>query len=35
VRARVHELAKQLGSDQEPQFVEGRDAQDYVLARVN
>jgi len=35
VRARVRELAKPLGSEQEPQFVKGRDAQDYVLARVN
>jgi WD40 repeat protein len=33
VRARVRELAKPLGSEQEPQFVKGRDAQDYVLAR--
>ena len=35
VRARVRELAKPLGREQEPQFVKGRDAQDYVLARVN
>ena len=35
VRARVEELARPLGSEQEPQFVKGRDAQDYVLARVN
>ncbi len=32
VRARVRELARPLGSEQEPQFVKGRDAQDYVLA---
>jgi uncharacterized caspase-like protein len=35
VRARVHELAKPFGQDQEVQFVKGRDAQDYMLARVN
>jgi hypothetical protein len=35
VRARVKELARPLGSEQEPQFVKGRDAQDYVLERVN
>ncbi len=35
VLARVKELAKPFGRDQEPQFVKGRDAQDYVLARVN
>jgi WD40 repeat protein len=35
VRARVHELAKPFGRDQEVQFVKGRDAQDYMLARVN
>ncbi len=33
VRARVRELAKPFGRDQEVQFVKGRDAQDYVLAR--
>ena len=33
VRARVQELAKPFGQDQEVQFVKGRDAQDYVLAR--
>jgi len=35
VQARVRALAKPLGFEQEPQFVKGRDAQDYVLARVN
>ncbi len=35
VLARVRELAKPLGFEQDPQFVEGRDAQNYVLARVN
>ena len=33
VRARVAELAKPLGGDQEPQFVKGRDADNYLLAR--
>ncbi len=33
VRARVHELATPLGFDQEPQFVKGRDAENYLLAR--
>ncbi len=33
VRTRVHELAKPLGFDQEPQFVKGRDAENYLLAR--
>jgi hypothetical protein len=35
VQARVKVLAKQFGFVQEPQFVKGRDAQDYVLTRVN
>ncbi len=35
VRARVRELAKPFGHDQDVQFVEGRDAQDYLLARPN
>jgi WD40 repeat protein/uncharacterized caspase-like protein len=35
LRVRVQELAKPFGRDQEVQFVKGRDAQDYLLARVN
>ncbi|MGA7330077.1 MAG: caspase family protein [Rhodomicrobium sp.] len=35
VRARVEQLAKPFGRDQEVQFVKGRDALDYVLALVN
>ena len=34
LRARVQELAKPFGRDQEVQFVKGRDAQDYVLVLV-
>ena len=34
VRTRVRELAKPLGFDQEPQFVKGRDAENYLLARA-
>ena len=33
VRARVAELARPLGHDQEPQFVKGRDAENYLLSR--
>ncbi len=33
VRARVGELAKPLGFEQEPQFVKGRDAENYLLSR--
>jgi hypothetical protein len=30
---RVDELAKDMKSEQEPQYFRGRDAEDYVLAR--
>ena len=33
VRARVGELAKPMGFEQEPQFVKGRDAENYLLSR--
>ena len=33
VRARVGELARPLGREQEPQFVKGRDAENYLLSR--
>jgi hypothetical protein len=32
-RARVGELAKPMGFEQEPQFVKGRDAENYLLSR--
>ena len=33
VLAQVNELAKPFGRDQEPQFVKGRDAENYLLTR--
>ena len=33
VRARVGELAKPMGFEQEPQFIKGRDAENYLLSR--
>jgi uncharacterized caspase-like protein len=33
VRTRVSELAKPMGFEQEPQFVKGRDAENYLLSR--
>lgn len=32
--ARVRELARTLGGDQEPQYFRGRDADDYLLTRL-
>ena len=33
VLAQVKEMAKPFGRDQEPQFVKGRDAENYLLTR--
>ena len=32
VQSRVHELAKAIGQEQDPQIFKGRDAEDYTLA---
>ena len=35
LQTRVHELAKAIGQEQDPQFFKGRDAEVYTLAVVH